>query len=136
MEHIQEQSAIEKLIYSFSDAFNAAEISEIMASFTTDGINMPNNGPLAQGTEQLTKAFGILLNMAQINIQYFIDEIVITGEYAYVRTNSNVKTTVRASGAQILLENKELFVLRRDNGEWKISYYIFNNTKTIGHTKQ
>ena len=130
MEKTQEQSAIEKLIFSFSDAFNAADISKIVASFTPGGINMPNNGPLAQGTEQLSKAFGFLLNMAQIHIQYLIDEIIVTGEYAYARTNSTVKTIVKASGENILLENKELFVLRNDNGEWKIAHYIFNNTKT------
>jgi ketosteroid isomerase-like protein len=130
MEQTQEQAAIEKLIFSFSDAFNAADISKIVASFTPNGINMPNNGPLTQGTEQLTKAFGFLLSMAQIHIEYVIDEIVVTGEYAYVRTNSTVKTVVKASGDQILLENKELFVLRNDSGQWKISHYIFNNTKT------
>lgn len=130
METNQEQSAIEKLIFSYSDAFNAADISKIVASFTNDGINMPNNGPVAQGTEQLTKAFGFLLSMAQIHIQYLIDEIFISGKYAFVRTNSTVKTIVRASGDNILLENKELFMLRNDNGEWKISHYIFNNTKT------
>lgn len=130
METNQEQSAIEKLIFSYSDAFNAADISKIVASFTTDGINMPNNAPLAEGTEQLTKTFGFLLNMAQIHIQYLIDEILISGKHAFVRTNSTVKTTVKASGDIILLENKELFVLRNDNSEWKISHYIFNNTKT------
>jgi ketosteroid isomerase-like protein len=130
METNQERSAIEKLIFSYSDAFNAADISKIVASFTSDGINMPHNSPLAQGTEQLTKAFGFLLSMAQIHIQYLIDEILINGEYAYVRTNSTVKTIVKASGDNILLENKELFVLRNNSGDWKISHYIFNNTKT------
>jgi len=130
METNQERSAIEKLIFSYSDAFNAADISKIVASFTSDGINMPNSGPLTGGTEQLTKAFGFLLSMAQIHIQYLIDEIIVTGDYAYARTNSTVKTIIRASGENILLENKELFVLRNDNSEWKITHYIFNNTKT------
>jgi uncharacterized protein (TIGR02246 family) len=130
METNQERSAIEKLIFSYSNAFNAADISEIVSSFTSDGINMPNNGPSARGTEQLSKAFGFLLRMAQIHIQYLIDEINVTGDYAYVRTNSTVKTIVKASGDQILLENKELFLLRNNNGEWKITHYIFNNTKT------
>ncbi|PUZ24947.1 hypothetical protein DCC81_11560 [Chitinophaga parva] len=130
METRQEQSAIEKLIFSFSDAFNATDISKTVASFTSDGVNMPNNGPAAKGTEQLTKAFEVLFNFADINIQYVIDEINISGEYAFARTNSKVTTLVKTSGDQIFLENKELFVLRNQRGEWKISHYIFNNTKT------
>lgn len=130
METPQEQSAIEKLIFSFRDAFNAADISKTVASFTSDGINMPNNAPVAQGTEQLTKAFEALFSYADINIQYVIDEINISGEYAFARTNSKVTTVVKASSDRILLDNKELFVLRLQNGEWKISHYIFNNTQT------
>lgn len=91
---------------------------------------MPNNAPAAKGTEQLTRGFESLFSFADINIQYVIDEINTSGEYAFARTNSKVTTIVKASGDLIFLENKELFVLRLQNGEWKISHYIFNNTKT------
>jgi uncharacterized protein (TIGR02246 family) len=131
METIQERSAIEKLIFCYRDAFNAANISETVASFTPDGINMPNNAPSSKGKEQLTASFEFLLKAFQINIQYVIDEIIVIGDYAYVRTNSKVNTIIRASNEHLSLENKELFVLRKHNGEWKISHYIFNNTKII-----
>jgi ketosteroid isomerase-like protein len=130
METQQERSAIEQSIFSFSDAFNATDIPKIVASFTPDGINMPNNAPAAQGVEQLTKAFGFLFSMAKINIGYTVDEIILNGDYAFARTNSKVDTVVKASGEQILLENKEVFLFRNQNGSWKISHYIFNNTKT------
>ncbi|SDD99546.1 conserved hypothetical protein [Mucilaginibacter pineti] len=130
MDTQSEQTAIEKLIFSFSDAFNAADISKTVASFTPDGINMPNTAPAAKGTEQLTTAFGLLFGSAQINIKYVIDEISVIGEHAFARTNSTVNTLIKATGDKLLLENKELFLLRKQDGEWKISHYIFNNTKT------
>lgn len=125
-----EQTAIEKLIFSFSDAFNAADISKTVASFTPDGINMPNTAPAARGTEQLIKAFGFLFSTAGININYVIDEINVIGEHAFARTNSTVNTLFKSSGDKLLLENKELFLFRKQDGEWKISHYIFNNTQT------
>ena len=131
METTEERSAIEKLIFSYRDAFNAEDITKTVASFTTDGINMPNNAPLAKGTEQLTAAFEVLLKTFQINVQYVIDEVVVSGAYAYARTNSKVKTIIKSSGEHISLENKELFLFRNHDGEWKISHYIFNNSKTI-----
>ena len=91
---------------------------------------MPNNGPVAKGKDQITASFEFLLSAFQINIRYTIDEIIVSGEYAYVRTNSVVKTLVKASGERILLENKELFILYNSGEKWKISHYIFNNTKT------
>lgn len=131
METHQEHLAIEKILFSFSNAFNAADILTTVASFTSNGINMPNNGPSAQGEENLTKSFGRLFDMAQISIKYTIDEIVVNGVIAFVRTNSEVTTVFKASGEQILLDNKELFIMQNENGAWKISHYIFNNTKTI-----
>lgn len=129
METTKEQSAIEKLIFSYSDAFNAKDLLKTVALYEQDGILMPNNSPLAQGTEQLTASFEFLFKNAQINIQYIIDEVMISGEYAFARTNSKVETIIGGAD-KILLDNKELFVLRNQNDEWKISRYIFNNTKT------
>lgn len=131
IETTEERSAIEKLILSYSSAFNAAEISKAAALYTHDGILMPNNAPLAQGQEQLKATFDFLFKSFEINIQYIIDEILISGEYAHARTNSKVNTVIKASGEHISLENKELFVFRNHQGEWKISHYIFNNTKII-----
>ncbi|SEW38837.1 conserved hypothetical protein [Chitinophaga sp. YR573] len=131
MQTTEEQIAIEKLILSYSDAFNATNIAKTVAIYTPDGVLMPNNGPLVQGTEQLTASFEFLLKTFQIQVRYIIDEIIVSGEYAFVRTNSNVDTHVKSSGEDISLKNKELFVLRKHLGEWKISHYIFNNTSAI-----
>lgn len=128
MEITQDQSAIEQLIFAYSDAFNSKNISKTVALYTSNGILMANNAPSAEGTAQLTASFDYLLKNFQITIQYVVDEVLVSGEFAYVRTNSEVNTTVKASGEQIVLENKELFVLRKQNGIWKISHYIFNNT--------
>lgn len=129
MESTRQQSAIKKVIFAYSDAFNAAAIPRIVSSYTPEGILMPNNAPVAVGADQLTASFESLLEVFQINIQYTIDEILVNGPYAYVRTNSQVNTWVRASGERILLYNKELFILHNLEEEWKISHYIFNNTK-------
>ena len=127
---MDQQAAIEKLIFDYSSAFNAADITKTVALYSPEGILMPNNGPVAQGQNQLTKSFYFLFSKFQIEINYHINEITISGDYAYVRTNSIVKTFVKANNELIVLENKELFVVQKLNDDWKISHYIFNNTAT------
>jgi ketosteroid isomerase-like protein len=124
--------SIEKLIFAYSDAFNAADISGTMAVYAADGVLMPQGAPAAIGAEQLKATFGFLFSKFRIRIDYVIDEIIIHGDYAYARTNSRVKTVVVASGDVIALDNKELFVVRKIDGQWKISHYIFNNTTKPG----
>ncbi len=130
METTEEQPAIEQLIFSYQDAFNAADISSTVASYASDGTLMANNAPTVKGQQQITASFEFLLKAAEINVQYVIDEIMVNGEHAYARTHSTVQTVVKANGERISLENKEIFLFRKRNGEWKISHYIFNNTKT------
>jgi len=124
-----DRSAIEKLIFSYSETFNARDIAQVVALYVQNGILMPADAPLAEGHEQIKGTFEFLLKTFDINIEFVIDEVVISGDYAFARTNSKVRTTVLANGETISLDNKELFVLIKMGGQWKISHYIFNNTR-------
>ncbi len=61
-----------------------------------------------------------------LDITYAIDEVVINGNYAYVRTNSKGNNVVKANGGDMPINNKELFLLHKDKDEWKITHYIGN----------
>ncbi len=129
MDTVIDRSVIEKLILFYSEAFNAKDISQTVALYAQDGILMPADAPLAKGHEQIKSTFEFLLKTFNINIEFVVDEVVISGDYAFARTNSKVRTTVLANGETVSLENKELFVLHKIGGQWKISHYIFNNTR-------
>jgi ketosteroid isomerase-like protein len=106
-----EKSAIEKLIFSYQDAFNAEDISKTVACYEEDGILMPQGAPLAKGMEQLKNTFGFLLKTFRIYVEYTIDEVIVNEDYAYARTNSKVKTIIRTNDKTILEDNKEFTFL-------------------------
>jgi len=130
MRTFQDTTIIKQLIFKYRDAFNAADTSAIVTLYAPNGVLMPNNAPSATGAAELTKSFDSLLKNFQISIEYFIDEINGTEDYAFARTNSKVNTLITANGERIFLVNKELFVFIKLNSEWKIAQYIFNNTST------
>ena len=130
MRTFQDTTTIEQLIFKYRDAFNAADTSAIVTLYAPNGVLMPNNAPSATGAAELTKSFNSLLKNFQISIEYFIDEINGTEDYAFARTNSKVNTLINANGERVFLVNKELFVFIKLNSEWKIAQYIFNNTST------
>ena len=124
-----ENSAIEKLLADYGDAINASDVSKTLALYTQNGLLMPSGAPLAKGQEQLTSAYENLYKAFQLSVNYFTDEVMVNGDYAFARTNSKGNTLIRATRETIPVDNKELFVLQKDNGQWKISHYIFNNNK-------
>jgi uncharacterized protein (TIGR02246 family) len=129
MENSNEKTAIEKLLFSYRDALNASDVNKVLPLYTNDGVFMPSNAPTAIGQEQIKSSYAFVFSQVQLNIEFFIDEIVVKGDYAFTRTISKGTTFVHANGETAAEENRELFVLQKTNGQWKISRYMFNKMK-------
>lgn len=129
MEQTVEKTAIEKLLFSYRDALNLSDVNKVLPLYTSDGIFMPSNAPSAIGLEQVKASYEFVFKTIQLKIEFYIDEIVINGDYAFARTTSKGTTLIHANGQTVPEENRELFVLQKVSGHWKISRYMFNKMK-------
>lgn len=124
-----EKSTIEELLFSYRDALNNSAVSKVLPLYTNDGVFMPSNAPSAIGQEQVKVSYEFVFKSIQLNIEFFIDEIEISGDFAFARTISKGTTLIHANGQTLPEENRELFVLQKVNGQWKIARYMFNKMK-------
>jgi len=129
MEQTTEKSAIEKLLFSYRDALNTSDVSKVLPLYTNDGVFMPSNAPSSVGQEQVKASYEFVFKTIQLNIEFYIDEIVVNGDYAFARTTSKGTTLIHANGQTVAEENRELFVLQKVDGQWKIARYMFNKMK-------
>jgi len=128
MEAIEKQE-IKNLLFTYRDALNASDVSKVLPLYTEDGIFMPSGAPTSIGTEQVKGAYEFVFSNIQLSIDFFIDEIIVNGDYAFARTTSKGSTLIHATGETVPEENRELFVLQKENGSWKIDRYMFNKMK-------
>ena len=124
-----EKTAIEQLLFKYRDALNASDAGKVLSLYTTDGVFMPAAAPTSVGQEKVKDAYEFVFNSIQLNIEFYIDEIVVDGDFAFARTTSKGTTLIHASGATVPEENRELFVLQKEEGNWKIARYMFNKMK-------
>lgn len=117
------------MLFLYRDALNASDVNLVLPLYTTDGVFMPTNGPTAVGKEQLKASYEHVFKTIQLKIEFFIDEIVVLNDYAYALTNSKGSTLIHANGETVPEENRELFVLAKEDGAWKIARYMFNKTR-------
>ena len=129
MEQSQEKPAIEKLLFSYRDALNTSNVNKVLPLYTSDGVFMPSNAPSAVGQVQVKASYEFVFSQIQLNIEFNIDEIVVNGDYAFARTTSKGTTLIHANGQTVAEENRELFVLQKTDGQWKIIRYMFNKMK-------
>lgn len=129
MEQNVEKSAIEKVLFTYRDALNTSDVNKVLPLYANDGVFMPSNAPSAIGQEQVKATYEFVFSQIQLSIEFYIDEIVVTGDYAFARTTSKGTTLVHASKQTVPEENRELFVLQKISGQWIIARYMFNKMK-------
>ncbi len=120
---------IKNLLFTYRDALNASDVSKVLSLYTEDWIFMPSGAPTAIGTEQVKGTYEFVFSNIQLSIEFYIDEIIVNGDYAFARTTSKGSTLIHATGETVPEENRELFVLQKENGSWKIDRYMFNKMK-------
>lgn len=121
---------IEKTLYAYENALNASSSEKVLPLYTQNGIFMPQGGPSAEGQEQLKGAYNFVFKTLQLNVKFKIEEITLINEsYAIARTMSKGTQLIHAEHKTTPEENRELFILQKENGEWKIARYMFNKMK-------
>ena len=124
-----EKEKIENLLRVYKKSLNSSDAKLAQSLYTRDGIFMPSGAPSAVSSENILKSYEFIFSQIQLNIEFYIDEILVEGEFAFATTSSKGTTLIHASGETIPEENRELFIFEKVNNDWKISRYMFNKTK-------
>lgn len=124
-----DKQAIEKLIRNYGEAINSSDVSKVLEVYTTDGVLMPLGAATATGAEELKGTYEYVFNTVKLNLEFTILEITVDKNYAIVRSESSGTTTILASDESVPDAYRELFVVKKQNGEWKITRYMYNKSK-------
>ena len=123
-----ENKQVEKLVADYAAALNAARAELIPAYYTADAVFMPEN------TRKLTKSDVLkkgrtFLNKNRFHISYSIQDITVKDEYAFVQATAQTRTVNLNTNIEVAKTSQDFFVLRKDQNDWKIFRYMFNNVK-------
>ncbi len=122
----EERQAIEATLLQYEKTPNESDVKGVLELYASDGVFMPSGAPSAVGTEEIRAAYEHVFGAIKLDITFTIDEIVQSGQYAFARTISRGRVTILATGDTVPEENRELFVLHKRDGTWKIARYMFN----------
>lgn len=126
-----EKKQIEELLNTYQTSLNTSDAKLAQSLYTKDGVFMPTEAPSGIGSEGILKSYEFVFSQIQLNIEFFIEEIVVEGNMAFAITSSKGTVKIHANGVEAPEANRELFVFEKLNGEWKIARYMFNKTEPI-----
>lgn len=116
---------IQKLLQRYEQALNASDPEAVLALYGSDPVFMPQNAPAMVGRDAVRKAYEQVFASIRLAIRFDVHEVEVLGDQAWARSSSAGKTTVRATNQVLDEGNNELFVFRREHGEWRIHRYLF-----------
>ena len=125
----KDKASVEKLVNTYFDALNSSDANKVVSLFTTDGVLLASSAPTATGTEQLNATFKYVFDNFTYTLEETIGEVNVQGNYAFVRSTSKGSFVIKASGQKVEDDFRELFVMQKVKGTWKIARYIYNKSK-------
>jgi len=120
---------IKELIKSYEIALNANDLERILALYGSQPVFMPQHAPALVGRDAVRAGYKQVFETLKLNIAFEIEEIEEMGDWAWARTSSAGRTRILAAGVEVTEGNNELFIFRREGGEWRIHRYLFSTNQ-------
>ncbi|MUL66302.1 hypothetical protein BOO86_17655 [Mycobacterium sp. CBMA 234] len=124
-----DEAQIRELLARYATSLVNADADAAVAQYAADGVFYPYNLPTAAGTDQLLTSYRQIFAAIKLDVAFTIHDVVVDGDLALATTSSEGQVTVLEPGITTAEQNREVFVLNRIDGEWKIAHYMFNKAE-------
>lgn len=117
--------SLQSLIETYEKALNASDTDAVLALYGSDPVFMPQHAPALVGRAAVRAGYEQVFAAIGLSVKFRIHEAEEAGDWAWVRTSTVGRTRLLAAGGEVDEGNNELFVFRREGGQWKIHRYLF-----------
>jgi uncharacterized protein (TIGR02246 family) len=121
----EKHASIESLMKSYETALNASDASAVIALYSSSPVFTPPGAPALVGRDAVRKGYEMVFSIIKLNIRFTIHDVETFGDTAWARTSSAGRTKLLKKGGDVQEGNNELYIFKRENGDWKIHRYCF-----------
>jgi uncharacterized protein (TIGR02246 family) len=125
-----DEADVRGVVLSYEAALNGSNTEAVMPLYSEDGVFMAPNNQSADGRAAVRRAYDAVFNAITLKVKFTIAELVVMSpQWAFVRTNSTGTQTLNATGATSAEANQELFIFKKnEDNKWRIARYSFSTT--------
>ncbi len=127
-----QQQAAYDVVHRYETLLNAGDTAGILKLYAPDSVAEWNDKPSFVTEAEKKEAYDALFKVAKFSTVFGYASVNAYGDTAVVRTFHHEGATVLEGGKKVVDLNREVFVLRRMDGEYKITLYIFNTNPVQG----
>ena len=117
---------IQQLIETYQRSLNEADVDLVRTVYADDAMFIGQPFPTATGLEEIMALYSDFLSKMDFNVQFDILEIELSGDLGFVHTRSHGTIVPKGQEPGDSEGNREVFVVKKIDGNWKFYRYIFN----------
>jgi ketosteroid isomerase-like protein len=126
MNNQEEKTTIENVLADYAQVLNTAKTDAIASFYTPDGVLFPEGVAKGLKPAQLAGTCIAFFTNNEFSISYALEAFSVDGPYAFVEAKAATSCKDLKSGNVTDKTSKDFFVLKQQEGAWKIYRYIFN----------
>ena len=117
---------IQNLIQTYQRSLNEADVDLVRAVYADDAVFIGQPFPTATGVEGIVALYADFFSKLDFDVQFDVQEIELSGDLGFVRTRSHGTIVPKGQNPEGGEGNREIFVVKKIDGDWKFYRYIFN----------
>ena len=117
---------VQNLLQTYQRSLNEADVDLVRAVYADDAIFIGQPFPTATGIEEIVALYADFFSKLDFNVQFDVQEIELSGDLGFVRTRSHGTIAPKGQNPEGGEGNREIFVVKKIDGDWKFYRYIFN----------
>ena len=122
---------ITKVLQSYRDALVKSSTTDVIKLYTKDAWLSAQGFPIIKGKDNIETWYDQCFRAIALDVTFEVTEVVVTSdEYAFATTNSAGTQKDLASGKTTQEGNHELFIIQKEDDDWKLARYCFSTTKS------
>lgn len=121
--------AAEAVVAQYMRALRSADAATIVDLYADDAVFLPAGAPTIEGKAAIAAAYTANFKMMNVRSgESAVEEAAIHGDIALVRLATRSTVVILTNNQETQVNARELFILKKVDGQWKISRYMFNNS--------
>ena len=117
---------IQDLIETYQRSLNGGDLDLVRAVYADDAMFIGQPFPTATGIEEIVATYTEAFSKMDFDVKFDIQEVELSDDLGFVRTRSHGTIVPKGQTPEGGEGNREVFVVKKIDGQWKFYRYIFN----------
>lgn len=117
---------IKQLLQTYQRGLNDADLDLGRSVYANDADVIGQPFPTATGIQEIIALYADFLSKLDFNVQFELLEVELSNDLGFIRTRSHGTIVPKGQKPTGSEGNREIFIVKRIQGDWKFYRYIFN----------